>query len=254
MQVFEYTTNPFGGVVPRPEALPTDLDAFRGRLRQSLKAWRSDGFAVVWLELDLGRASLVPAAVDEGFRYHHSSEDYLMLTRPLVDGAVVPPFATHYIGAGGVVVNGDEELLVVQERVRRAGRHYKLPGGALKVGEHLVEGVVREVKEETGIETRFVSLACFRNMHGYRYGRSDIYFVCRLTPLTHEITMQAEEIDECLWMPVADYYGSDDVSFFNKLIVRAALWSPGVVPTSIEGYRSPESVEVFLPKGTTEIF
>jgi ADP-ribose pyrophosphatase YjhB (NUDIX family) len=178
-----------------------------------------------------------------------------MLTRRLVDGAVVPPFASHYIGAGGVVVNGDDELLVVQEKVRRGpDRHYKLPGGALKVGEHLVEGVVREVKEETGIETLFVSLACFRNMHGYRHGRSDIYFVCRLTPLSHEITMQAEEIDECLWMPVADYYGSDDVSFFNKLIVRAALESPGVVPTRIEGYRRPESVEVFLPRGTTEIF
>ena len=152
-------------------------------------------------------------------------------------------------------VNGDDELLVIHEKGRGSrGRHYKLPGGALQAGEHLVDGVVREVLEETGIETRFLSLACFRNQHGYRHGRSDIYFVCRLEPLTHEITLQEEEIEECLWMPIDDYYRAENVSFFNKLIVRAALESPGVVPTLVEGYRDPETVEVFLPRGTTEIF
>jgi ADP-ribose pyrophosphatase YjhB (NUDIX family) len=153
------------------------------------------------------------------------------------------------------VVNGDSELLVVHEKGRSSrGRHYKLPGGALQAGEHLVDGVVREVLEETGIETRFISLACFRNQHGYRHGRSDIYFVCRLEPLTHEITLQEEEIEECLWMPIDDYYRAQEVSFFNKLIVRAALESPGVVPTFVEGYRDPETVEVFLPRGTSQVF
>ena len=210
MEAFESTTDPFGGVIPRTKGLPQDPNEFRSRLRHSVEAWGAAGFKVVWLELHISRALLVPAAVAEGFRYHHSGEDYLMLTRRLAQGAFVPPYASHYIGAGGVVVNGDNELLVVNEKGRSSrGRYYKLPGGALQVGEHLVEGVVREVLEETGIETRFVSLACFRNQHGYRYGRSDIYFVCRLEPLTHEITAQEEEIEDCLWMPIGDYYRAE---------------------------------------------
>jgi 8-oxo-dGTP pyrophosphatase MutT (NUDIX family) len=255
MTEFTHTTNPFGGLIITPDALPNSREDFQRLLVSSLASWRSQGYKVVWLELALDKAALVPIAVDYGFVYHHTTDDYLMLTLQLVERAFVPPYASHYIGAGGVVLNDSDELLVVHEKGRVGqGRYYKLPGGALHVGEHLVEGVVREVLEETGIESRFMSLACLRNMHGYRYGRSDIYFVCRLEPLSFEITKQDEEIEECLWMPVEEYYQADTVSFFNKLIVRAALESPGVVPTEIAGYRDPDTVEVFLPSGTAQIF
>ena len=256
MEAFEATTNPFGGIIPKPSALPRDADTFEEGLRLSLDRWRDDGYKVVWLELHINRAALVPVAVGHGFEYHHSGENYLMLTGRLVENAFIPPYASHYIGAGGVAINKNEELLVVHERGRRSGGppFYKLPGGALHAGEHLVDGVVREVFEETGIETRFVSLACFRNQHGYRYDKSDIYFVCRLEPLSHEITKQEEEIEDCIWMPLDEYYDAESVSFFNKLVVRAAVESPGVIPTEIEGYRDPDTVEVFLPSGTVELF
>ena len=39
-------------------------------------------------------------------------------------------------------------------------------------------------------------LHSFRHWHGYRYGKSDIYFVCRLAPLSEELTMQTEELEE----------------------------------------------------------
>ena len=128
-----------------------------------------------------------------------------------------------FIGAGGVALNDNRELLVVREKYGFGGRPatLKLPGGALHSGEHLAEAVVREVLEETGVETRFESVVCFRHWHGYRYGKSDIYFVCRLSPLNTAINMQTEEIQECLWMPVEDFLGSDAVADFNKWIVRA---------------------------------
>ena len=71
----------------------------------------------------------------------------------LVEGAFIPGHATHYIGVGGVVINEREELLVVCERHRRTAQpYYKLPGGALQPGEHLVDAVLREVLEETGCQ------------------------------------------------------------------------------------------------------
>jgi 8-oxo-dGTP pyrophosphatase MutT (NUDIX family) len=250
METLEFSTNPFGGVTVDPLGLPEDPLRFRTQLAHSIDQWTADGYKLVWVELPISRAAHIPVAVEAGFEFHHSSEASLMMTFPLVDGAFVPPYATHYVGVGAVVVSDAGELLVVSERYRMGGGRgpgYKLPGGALHPGEHLVDAVVREVHEETGIKVRFNSLACFRHWHGYRHGKSDIYFVCRLSPLTHEITMQEEEIAECLWMPVDKFLEDPSISPFNKTIVRAALDNPGIVPTFVEGYGDPARFEFFMP-------
>jgi 8-oxo-dGTP pyrophosphatase MutT (NUDIX family) len=248
MDLIDAQPDRFGGVITNSDALPSDPEVFKPQLQQSLDTWAAEGFKAVWLEIPNEKVALVPVAVDSGFSYHHAVDSRVLLTRPLVDGAYIPPYATHYIGVGGVVLNDAEELLVVSERYRRGtGPSYKLPGGALLPGEHIVDAALREVLEETGVETRFESLACFRHWHGYRYGKSDIYFVCRLSPLSQEITPQAEEIAECLWMPVGRYLDSETVSEFNKRIVRAALENPGVVTTTVDGYGTPETHEFFMP-------
>jgi 8-oxo-dGTP diphosphatase len=248
MALLEATTNQFRGVVIKPESLPDNPGEFKTALRRSLDAWQSEGLLVIWFEVPIHRSALIPLAVEAGFTFHHSNEGYLMMTLQLVPNAHVPPFATHYIGAGGVVLRDGKDLLVVCERHRQPGQapFYKLPGGALLAGEHLADAVVREVLEETGVHTHFDALVCFRHLHGYRYGKSDIYFVCRLLPLSQEITIQEEEIEDCLWMPVIDFLGSEGVSVFNKSIVSAALNSPGVAPSQIAGIEDG-SREFFMP-------
>ncbi len=238
----------FGGIIVDSDDLAEDTDAFAADLAASIDAWRGDGRRLAWLKVPIDRAQLVPVAVRAGFVFHHSNESDVMMVCRLVEGAFVPMHATHYIGVGGVCINDRNELLVVCERHRRTAQpYYKLPGGALLPGEHLVDAVLREVLEETGVNARFEALVCFRHWHGYRYGKSDIYFVCRLSPLSHDVTMQAEEIEECFWMPMADYFASDLVSVFNKRIVRAALASPGVTPEWIDGYADPARYEFFMP-------
>jgi 8-oxo-dGTP pyrophosphatase MutT (NUDIX family) len=248
--VLEWTENRFGGVVVDPEALPAEAEEFKRRLPGSLSVWAEQGLKVTWLEIPISKTPLIPVAVEAGFVFHHSGQHYVMMTRQLVEDAFVPPYATHYIGAGGVVLNDRQELLVVWEKAhrQRGAKYYKLPGGALHAGEHIVDCVQREVHEETGIETRFESLVCFRHWHGYRFKKSDIYFVCRLSPLNHEIAADEEEIAECLWMPVQEYLASEDVGVFNKRIVQAALNGASLVPTWIEGYQSdPDRREIFMP-------
>ena len=60
--------------------------------------------------------------------------------------------------------------------------------------------------------------------------------------------MQAEEIQECLWMPVEAFLDSETVSEFNKWIVREALESPGMVLTSVDGFPDADRREFFVFK------
>ena len=252
MESLVFSPNQFGGVVTDADALPEDPSEFGRLLRRSLDAWTSDGYKVVWLEIPIERAALVPIAAEAGFEYHHAESEYVLMTLQLVQGSYIPPYATHYIGAGAVVLNERGEILVVSERYRMGssrGPGYKLPGGALHPGEHLVDGAVREVLEETGVHARFESLACLRHWHGYRYDKSDIYFVCLLSALSTEITRQEEEIAECLWMPVSEFLAEDSgIHGFNRSIVRAALENPGMVPSEMEGYGDAERFEFFMPR------
>ena len=250
VQILEFKPNPFNGVAIDREALPSDPEEFDARLALSIEKWKSDDFLTAWLDIPKAQSALIPKAIDRGFDFHHTGEDYILLTCLLVGGSHIPPFATHYIGIGGVVLTPERELLVVREKYGVAGREptLKLPGGALQAGEHLGLAVEREVLEETGGIAKFQSIACFRHWHGYRYGKSDIYFVGKLRPLSKKITMQTAEIQECLWMPVDEFIESGHISNFNKQIVRAALESDGVVQSFIEGFGGPDSREYFMPK------
>ena len=245
--------NRFGGIVAAPESLPAEPQEFRERLAVSVRTWKELGCRVAWLEIPIGKSALIPVATAAGFGFHHTAESYLMMTCRLEQDAFVPPFATHYIGAGGVVINAHRELLVVCERHRRSDRPYfKLPGGAIHPGEHIAAGVMREIFEETGVRTEFDALVCFRHWHGYRYDKSDIYFICRLHPLTEEISKQDEEIEECRWMPISKYLESDYVGTFNRQIVKAAMDSHGIVQTFVEGYSEPDRHEIFMPTTSQE--
>lgn len=56
-----------------------------------------------------------------------------------------------------MVVDCGRVLLVQRGREPSKGK-WSLPGGALELGESLVEGIVREVKEETGLEVEALEL------------------------------------------------------------------------------------------------
>jgi len=248
MALLSFKRNQFDGIVVEPADLSPNPVVFTSQLSDSVTAWKESGARVVWLTVPIEKALLVPVAVAQGFVYHHADEHSLELTLTLVDGSYVPPYATHYIGAGGVVISEERKLLVVVEKYRGGwGHHYKLPGGALHPGEHIASAVCREVKEETGIDTEFQSLVCFRHWHGYRYGKSDIYFISRLKPVSFEISVDPTEIDECLWMPVDEYLSHADVHAFNRRIVEAAINNEGIPRASIDGYGTPESHELFIP-------
>jgi len=57
------------------------------------------------------------------------------------------------VGVGGVVISNGRALLVRRGSAPLEGQ-WSIPGGMLEVGETILEGVRRELLEETGIEVR----------------------------------------------------------------------------------------------------
>ncbi|MGA2131344.1 MAG: NUDIX hydrolase [Bryobacteraceae bacterium] len=96
-------------------------------------------------------------------------------------------YPTHPIlGVGALIFDGDAILLV--ERAKEPLRGYwSLPGGVLETGETLAQGIIREVREETGLEVEPVRvLEIFERIIRDAQGAAEYHYVlidyiCRVT-------------------------------------------------------------------------
>jgi 8-oxo-dGTP pyrophosphatase MutT (NUDIX family) len=97
----------------------------------------------------------------------------------------------HVVGVAGVVVD-DGRALVVE---RRTPQRWEVPGGALEHGESIPEGVVREVREETGLDVQVVRLCgVYQNV---TLGPVALVFLCRRVGGTEGVT---DETTDWRWV------------------------------------------------------
>ncbi|TXG69776.1 hypothetical protein EZV62_004711 [Acer yangbiense] len=187
----------YGGVVVQmTESMDSKL--FASLIKSSLSHWKQEGKKGVWIKLPIELVNLVEVAVKEGFWYHHAEPTYLMLVNWIPGGAnTLPANASHRVVVGAFVMNEKREVLVVQEnsgRFRGTGI-WKFPTGVVDQGEDICKAVVREVKEETSIDAEFVEVVSFRQSHQSFFGKSDLFFMCMMRPLSFDIQKQETEIE-----------------------------------------------------------
>ncbi|XP_011031938.1 PREDICTED: nudix hydrolase 8-like isoform X2 [Populus euphratica] len=222
--VLDACDDEYGGVVVDQDRLPVNPDAFAPMLQVSLSHWKMKGKKGIWLKLPLERSELVPVAVKEGFEYHHAERGYVMLTYWIPEGpCMLPSNATHQVGVGGFVINDKNEVLVVQEKFYAPSFAdlWKIPTGFILESEEIYTGAVREVKEETGVDTEFVEVIAFRHAHNLDFDKSDLFFVCMLKPLSAQIKVDNLEIQAAKWMPLVEFVAQpliQEDGLFKKIV------------------------------------
>ncbi len=110
----------------------------------------------------------------------------------------------HIVAAGAIVLNDRGEVLLIKDDRRNS---WTFPGGIIEEGEGLLDGVKREVLEETGIEIRVEQLFCVTSNTCKHPGYNGVRevppkvmldFVCRAIGGTPR---PSEENPETAWFP-----------------------------------------------------
>ena len=190
-----------------------DADSFHCKLEATIVTALQLNKTAVWIYIPMSRGRLIEEASKSGFTFHHAEGRTATLSKWLLQDVEsrIPTYATHQVGVGAVVINAKNEILCVREK-RNNYRPWKIPGGLSELGEDLDTAVIREVYEETGIKCRFCSVLGVRHFHGAQFGRSDLYFVCRLEPIPLNNdgdvpipVAQEGEIEVASWVDFKEY-------------------------------------------------
>ena len=81
------------------------------------------------------------------------------------------------VGVGGVVIRDERALLIRRGSAPLEGE-WSIPGGMLEIGETILEGVQRELLEETAIEVKVLDLIeVFERVNRDEGGRWKYHFV-----------------------------------------------------------------------------
>ncbi|XP_076595148.1 nucleoside diphosphate-linked moiety X motif 6 [Chaetodon auriga] len=220
----------FGGVTVNLAeiGLPADISesSFSKLLQDSLLQWKAEGKVAVWLRVPISLSRCAAAASAHGFAFHHAKDDHAVLALWLGQGeSRLPGFATHQVGVAGAVVDeSNGKVLVVQDR-NKTKNAWKFPGGLSDPGENIGATAVREVLEETGVRSEFRSLLSIRQQHNHpgAFGMSDMYIICRLSPLTYDIDFCTQECLRCEWLDLAELARTTATTPITSRVARLLL-------------------------------
>jgi len=127
------------------------------------------------------------------------------------------------VGVGGVIISNHRALLIRRGSPPLEG-HWSIPGGLLEIGETLMEGVKRELHEETGIEVRPLDLIeVFERIELDGSGRARYHYVV-LDYLCEAISGQARagsDVTHVAWASAEELPQYSLSSTATRVILKA---------------------------------
>ncbi len=127
------------------------------------------------------------------------------------------------IGVGGVVISEGRVLLVRRGGPPLQGR-WSIPGGILEVGETLIEGVRRELAEETGIDVRVRTLIdVFERIDRDASGKLQYHFVVLdyFCEAVRGTARAGDDVTEVAWAAPAELEKYALTEIASRVILKA---------------------------------
>ncbi len=120
------------------------------------------------------------------------------------------------------IVNDRDEMLVVRRAKEPAKGTLDLPGGFVDMGETVEEGMIREIKEETGLDVTNIEYL-FSSPNVYVYSGMGVHtldmdYLARVHGSVPAIKA-ADDAAEALWIPIAQVNPAD----FGLTSIRNAV-------------------------------
>jgi len=228
------TRDRFGGVnVYSYENQGIPAEDFGNVLKTSIHEWRQTGVRGLWFHVSDDQTAWIKDLLESGFKFHHAKDKTAVLTNwlPTDEESGIPEYPSLYLGVGTITVNEKNEILVIKEKVRWYN-NWKFPGGYVDKGENILDAAVREVFEETGVETEPMGIVGFRHVLPQPglpfppFDCSDMYVICALQPKpggNREIRRQEREVSEAEWLPLETFKekGSEHNTIFLNSYLKA---------------------------------
>jgi len=109
--------------------------------------------------------------------------------------------------AGGVVVRGEQALVIVPRRRATDGaRVLGLPKGHIDPGETPLQAAIREVREETGVEAELVrelgEVRYWYRRDGRAVPKSVVFYLLRYR--AGDTADHDDEVEEVRWLPLTE--------------------------------------------------
>jgi nucleoside triphosphatase len=122
---------------------------------------------------------------------------------------------------GALVVNDRHEVLLV--RSYKWGEKYTVPGGHIELGERAEDAIVREVKEETGLDSVAEELLIVQQaIYPKDYHKHEHYvfmdYVCRA--VSKEVKLDGQELQSFIWVRPEDALKLDLEEYTRRFVVK----------------------------------
>lgn len=116
---------------------------------------------------------------------------------------------------GGIVKNEDNKYLFVKEKKEKYYGMYNIPAGHLEDGELLLDGVIREIKEETGYSTDVKGIVQIGSTEKF----TSFIFYCEI--ISNQETYNYDEIMSVEWLSMEEINNIKDNLRSSELIIDA---------------------------------
>jgi 8-oxo-dGTP diphosphatase len=126
-----------------------------------------------------------------------------------------------YVGIHGVIASRGR-MLVLKRAPGMSYRpgHWDLPGGHIALGESFEDCLLREVKEETGLDVAIDRILGLHSMVSEPYLQA--LYACRLT-VFQNVKLRADEHVEHRWVTPAELAGLELIPYLAAILQRGML-------------------------------